>query len=178
MRTAWRTHGTPRRAGRVLASVLALAWVLALAGCGPLAADSGARYRYEEGATYDVRAGDTLYVTATYPIAEIGLSEQDVRDARLKWIPAGFRGESANASRLLRAAEPEAPPGWQVRPWQTRMVRERPLGRAQASDQYRLETELRVGVPEGAYDLTRRVRVEVTVQDGDTLHFDFLVRAR
>ncbi|MDZ7800008.1 MAG: hypothetical protein U5K81_04335 [Trueperaceae bacterium] len=178
MRAARRTHGIPRQAGRVLAPAWAMALTLALAACGPLAADTGPRYPYEEGATYDVRAGDTLYVTATYPIAEIGLSEQDVRDARLNWIPAGFRGESANASRLLRAAEPDAPPGWQVRPWQTRMVRERPLGRTQAADAYRLETELRVDVPEEAYDLTRRVRVELAVQDGDTLDFDFLVRAR
>ena len=101
----------------------------------------------------------------------------DVRNAGLRWIPLGIRGESTNATTLVTIAPPEAPEGWEVRLWQARFVRERPLGDPEGAYAYRLEVDLRVDVPEEAYDLTRRVRVRVLARDGGGANLSFLVRA-
>lgn len=162
---------------RALRAVAALATLLLVAACGPLAADDGVRVDYRDGATYSVPAGGTLYVAEVLALDDVGLSVADVRDAGLRWIPLGIRGESVSAAQRVTIAPPEAPEGWEVRLWQARFVRERPLGEPQGAYAYRLEVDLRVDVPEEAYDLTRRVRVRVLARDGDGATLSFLVHA-
>jgi len=150
----------------------------ALTGCGPLVAGDAVRVDYRAGATYDVPAGDTLYVGADLELADLGLTEQDVRDAGLNWIPLGIRGESANALGLIVLAPPEPPAGWEVRLWEIRVVRERPVGRPDAPGVSRVEATLRVDVPESAFDLTRRVSARLAARSGGSTELTFLVAAR
>jgi hypothetical protein len=159
-------------------SALAAALVVALAGCGPLAAGDAVRVDYRAGATYDVPAGDTLYVTADLSLADLDLAESDVRAAGLNWIPLGIRGESANALGWIVMAPAEAPPGWDARLWEIRVIRERPLGRADAAGVSRIEATLRVDVPESAFDLTRRVTARFSARAGGSTELTFLVAAR
>ncbi len=162
---------------RLRASVAVLLALLAVAACGPLAADDGVRVDYRRGATYAVPAGGTLYLDGTWTLAELDLRPADVRAANLRWIPLGLRGESANAAPLVTITPPEAAEGWTVRLWQVRVVRERPLGEPDGALSYRIELELRVDVPEEAYELTRRVRTRLVARDGGDVQLDFLVRA-
>lgn len=162
---------------RTVRAAAALAALLLAAACGPLAADDGVRVDYRDGATYSVPAGGTLYVAHVLQLDDVGLSVADVRQAGLRWIPLGIRGQSTSAATLVTVAPPEAPEGWEVRLWQARFVRERPLGDPEGAYAYRLEVDLRVDVPEEAYDLTRRVHVRVVARDGGATTLSFLVRA-
>lgn len=147
-----------------------------LPGCGPLAAD-GVRADYRSGATYDVPAGGVLYVTGTFDLAAFDLDERDVQSAGLNWIPLGLRGESANALGWITMAPPEAPAGWEVRLWEIRVVRERPIGREGGQATSRVEATLRVDVPEAAFDLTRRVTARLAARSGGSTTMTFLVAA-
>lgn len=162
--------------GRTAALLAALLAVL-VAGCGPLAADDAARYDYRQDATYAVPAGGVLYVREELSLAELDLTPSDVRAESLNWIPMGIRGESASAIGWIVIEPPEAPSGWRVRLWQARVVRERPLGDPEGVHDYRVEAELRVDVPEEAYDLTRRVTASVVARGGGEVALTFLVRA-
>lgn len=167
-----------RRGSALLAATVLVAGLIGLiAGCGPLAADDAARYDYRPDATYAVPAGSVLYVREELPLAALDLEPADVRAQSLNWIPLGIRGESASAVGWITIAPPEAPSGWQVRLWQARIVRERPLGDPEGSYGYRVEAELRVDVPEEAYDLTRRVTARVVARGGGEVPLTFLVRA-
>jgi len=171
-------HGRRRGLARLAASVVVAGLIAGLiAGCGPLAADDAARYDYRPDATYAVPAGGVLYVREELPLDALDLEPADVRAQSLNWIPLGIRGESASAVGWITIAPPEAPSGWQVRLWQARVVRERPLGDPEGDDTYRAEIELRVDVPEEAYDLTRRVTARVVARGGGEVPLSFLVRA-
>lgn len=165
----------PPRRGSLLASILFLA--ATLVGCGPLAAGDARRVDYRAGASYDVPAGSTLYVTADLGLAAFGLDEQDVREAGLNWIPLGVRGESANALGWIVMPPPDAPADWQVRLWEVRVIRERPVGRSDGPAMSRVEATLRVDVPESAFDLTRRVTARLAARSGGSLELSFLVAA-
>jgi len=165
-----------RRLRLALLATLGLLAVL-IAGCGPLTADDAARYDYRQDATYAVPAGSVLYVREELPLAALELEPADVRAQSLNWIPLGIRGESASAVGWITIAPPDAPDGWQVRLWQARIVRERPLGDPEGDYTYRAEIELRVDVPEEAYDLTRRVTARVVARGGGEVPLTFLVRA-
>jgi hypothetical protein len=136
------------------------------------------RAAYREGATYEVPAGGTLFLRSSWSLGELDLTPADVRAANLNWIPLGIRGASANGAPLVTITPPQAPEGWRVRLWEARVVRERPLG-ADEDDPpvYRVDVELRVDVPEEAFDLTRRVRTHVVARDGGEATIDVLVRA-
>jgi hypothetical protein len=164
---------------RVRASLAALVAVLALTvGCAPLGPAEGVRAEYRQGASYDVPAGGTLFLRSSWSLGELDLTPADVRAANLNWIPLGIRGESANAAPLVTITPPQAPEGWRVRLWEARVVREVPLGAGDdASAVYRIDVELRVDVPEEAFDLTRRVRTHVVARDGGEATIDVLVRA-
>ncbi len=164
-----------RRGLAVLAAAVLVAGLIA--GCGPLAADDAGRYDYRQDATYAVPAGGVLYVREELPLAALELEPADVRAQSLNWIPLGIRGESASAVGWITIAPPEAPSGWQVRLWQARIVRERPLGDPEGVYTYRAEIELRVDVPEEAYDLTRRVTARVVARGGGEVPLTFLVQA-
>lgn len=146
-------------------------------GCGPLATGEGVRVDYRSGATYDVPAGGVLYVSGTFDLATFGLDEGDVDDAGLNWIPLGIRGESANALGWISMVPPEVPADWQVRLWEIRIVRERPIGRENAPATSRVEASLRVDVPESAFDLTRRVTARLAARSGGSTTMTFLVSA-
>lgn len=161
----------------VRAFVLALV-VVALSGCGPLSFGEGTRVDYRSGATYQVPAGDVLYVEARLGLSSFDLDEEDVDAAGLNWIPLGIRGESANALGWITVAPPEAPADWEVRLWEIRVVRERPVGREDAPAVSRVEATLRVDVPESAYDLTRRVSTRLVARSGGSVNLTFLVEAR
>jgi hypothetical protein len=165
---------------RLRAARLALAafFVAALTACGPLAPGDAVRVDYRPGATYDVPAGGTLYVVAELDLDDLGLTEQDVRDAGLTWIPLGIRGESANALGWIVMAPPEAPADWEVRSWEIRVIRERPVGRPDAPGVSRVQATVRVDVPESAFDLTRRVSVRLAARSGGATELTFLVAAR
>lgn len=168
-----------RRTAALAAPAVLVAVLVAvlLAGCGPLRADDAARYDYRPDATYAVPAGGVLYVREELPLAALDLEPADVRAQSLNWIPLGIRGDSASAVGWITIAPPEAPSGWEVRLWQARVVRERPLGDPAGGYAYRLEIELRVDVPEEAYDLTRRVTARVVARRSGEAPLTFLVRA-
>lgn len=149
-----------------------------LTACGPLSLGEGTRVDYRSGATYDVPAGDVLYVEARLDLAALDLDERDVAEAGLNWVPLGIRGESANALGWITFAPPEAPQDWQVRLWEIRVVRERPLGREDGPTTSRIEATLRVDVPESAFDLTRRVTARLAARRGGSATLTFLVSAR
>lgn len=161
----------------VRASVFGLV-VIAVAGCGPLSIGEGTRVDYRSGATFEVPAGDVLYVEARLDLASFDLDEKDVDEAGLNWIPLGVRGESANALGWITIAPPEAPAGWEVRLWEIRVVRERPIGREDAPAVSRVVATLRVDVPESAFDLTRRVSARLAARSGGSVNLTFLVEAR
>lgn len=172
-RTAARATALP--AGLDALLVVALL-ALALAACAPTASGGVTRADHLPDATHVVPAGSVLYVVVDVPLEETEISVDRVRRAEFTWIPLGIRGESANASRLVNFPPPEAPEDWQVRLWQTRILRERPLGEPEGSFAYRVEAELRVDVPASAEGLVRRIRGELRFADGATLPLDFLVR--
>lgn len=165
------------RGPAAFALVLAAVLAAALTGCAPGIASGGDRVPYREGTTYDAPAGGTLYVTLDRPLDETGLTTDLVRRQNLNWVPLGIRGESANATGFVTLPPPEAPEDWEVRLWQTRVIRERPLGDPEGPLSYRLEIELRVDVPASAEGLTRRIRGGVRIEGGETIPIDFLVRA-
>lgn len=168
--------GTPHPTlSRLAATAVAIASLLV--ACAPTAAGAAARVEYRHGATFAVTAGSTLYVTLDLSLEEAGLREEGIRRSDFNWVPLGIRGDSANATRLVSLSSLEAPEGWQVRSWQTRLLRERPLGDREGAFGYRLESELRVDVPASAEGLLRRIRGELVVAGGATLPVDFLVRA-
>jgi hypothetical protein len=171
-------HRSPLFRPRAVRLVLATVVVAALTACGPLATGDAVRVDYRAGASYDVPAGGTLYVTAQLELADLGLTEQDVRDAGLNWIPLGIRGESANALGWIVMTPPEAPADWEVRSWEIRVIRERPVGRPDAPGVSRIEATVRVDVPESAYELTRRVSTRLAVRSGGSYPLSFLVAAR
>lgn len=169
-----------RRPGATsLAAVVLVAGMIAglMTACGPLATGTDARYDYRQDATYVVPAGGVLYVTEELSLSELDLTPTDVRAESLNWIPLGIRGESASGIGWITIAPPDAPDGWQVRLWQSRVVRERPLGDPEGRYTYRIEIHLRVDVPAEAYDLTRRVTARVMTRDGGEVPLTFLVRA-
>jgi len=169
---------TPNRSiHRSVLIAAGVALLVLLAGCGPLATE-GVRVEYRSDATYDVPAGDVLYVEASFDLAAFDLDEEAVRRAGLNWIPLGIRGESANALGWITMAPPEAPEGWEVRLWEIRVVREVPVGRSDAAAVSRVSATLRVDVPESAYDLTRRVRARLAARSGGSTTMSFLVAAR
>jgi len=176
-----RVRPTRRRsAGAVPAALAALAAALILmtAGCAPLAPTEGVRAEFRPGATYEVPAGGTLFLRSSWSLDELGLAPSDVRAANLNWIPLGIRGESANAAPIVTITPPQAPEDWRVRLWEARVVREVPLRAGDdAPAVYRVDVEVRVDVPESAYDLTRRVRTHVVARDGGETTIDVLVRA-
>lgn len=164
---------------RVVAPVvLALATAMLLTACGPLAVGDGTRVDYRSGATYDVPAGEVLYVEARFELDAFGLDDKAVERAGLNWIPLGFRGESANALGWIVMSPPEAPEGWMVRLWEIRVIRERPVGSSSAAARSRVEATLRVDVPEAAYDLTRRVTARLSTRDAGDVTMTFLVAAK
>lgn len=163
---------------RIRAGIAALALlVVVLAACAPTAAGDAARVDYREGATYAVPAGSSLFVVLDLTLEEAGLTADALRRMNLTWVPLGIRGDSANASRLVTLPTAEAPEDWDVRLWQARVLRERPLGERDATFSYRLEVELRVDVPTSAEGLIRRIRGQLRMEGGATLPLDFLVRA-
>lgn len=162
---------------RVALLVTGLVLALLSVGCGPLET-GGVRAEYRAEATYDVAAGDTVFVEATFDLSAFGLEESDVDRAGLNWIPLGLRGESANALGWIVMAPPEAPADWQVRLWEIRVIRERPVGSPDGAATSRVEATLRVDVPESAYDLTRRVRARLAARSGGSVTMSFLVAAR
>ncbi len=166
-------HARPR--SRRLAAILAAVGVLLLAGaCGPLATADVPRFDYRRDATYAVPAGGALNVRWSLDLDAVGLTPGQVEETNLTWIPAGTRAESANvANRLVTLADPQVEDGWQVRLWQARLEREPAAG----GYAYRLDVELRVDVPESAWDLTRRVSGRLAGRAGDGTSFTFLVRA-
>jgi hypothetical protein len=170
-------HRPPLPRFRAVRLALAAIVAAALTACGPLATGDAVRVDYRSGATYDVPAGGTLYVAADLDLADLGLAEQDVRDAGLNWIPLGIRGESANALGWIVMPPPDAPADWQVRLWEVRVIRERPLGRSDGATVSRVEATLRIDVPESAFDLTRRVTARLAARSGGSVELSFLVAA-
>lgn len=156
---------------------LAVLLISALAACAPAAGGATARVDYQAESTYVVPAGSTLYVVLDLPLEDAGLTEERVLRAGFNWIPLGIRGDSANAQQLVTLPPPEVPEDWEARIWQSRIVRERPLGEPEGSFAYRLEIEVRVDVPASAEGLVRRIRGQVRIEGGTTLPLDFLVRA-
>lgn len=173
--------GSHRPAGAVPAALawLAASLLIVTAGCAPLAPTDAVRADLRPDATYEVPAGGTLFLRGSWSLGELDLTPADVRSANLNWIPLGIRGESANATPLVTITPPEAPEDWRVRLWEARVVREVPI---RAGDDtaavVRVDVELRIDVPESAYDLTRRVRTNVVARDGGEVRIDVLVRAQ
>jgi hypothetical protein len=159
---------------------VALLLAAAVAACAPGASADVNRFDYRDGATYVVPAGTTLFVTAAYDLDDLGLEVRDVARAGLRWIPMGVSGSSASAARLISRTSVDAPDGWEVGVWQTRIERSKPFAQRDDEDapfDYVLRLTARVAVPSSAAGLTRRVQVEHQARDGNANTLSFLVQA-
>jgi len=166
------------RSNLLTRAFLALFSIAVLAACGPLATGDSTRFAYERNATYPVLAGQSLFVELEIELEELGLDIEKVTRLATSWIPAGLRGESANATNFLFFEDVEVAEGWQARLWQARVVRERPFNDPEGDLTYRIDITVRVDVPEEAYDLTRRVSGAFVARDGSgSVPITFLVEA-
>jgi len=153
--------------------------MLALAACGPLAANGGTRYAYDRNGSYPVVAGESVLVDLTIDLEDLGLDEETVNGLVSTWIPAGLNGESANGAQFVFLEDVTVDAGWEARLWQVRIVRERPFSDPSAERTYRIDATVRVDVPADAYDLTRRVSGALVARSGDVEYgVTFLVEAR
>lgn len=153
---------------------------LLLVACAPGALGGGARADYEAGRTYVVPAGEALTLDARWSAGEAGFDAPTLERRNPSWIPEGLRGDSANAVTWVSLDDVQAPEGWTVDLRSARVHRERELGERGEDAEYALDlrVSVRVTPPASAQGLTRRVRADVTVRDGERLPLDALVEVR
>ena len=148
--------------------ILLLSLTLLLAACAPAAAGSGPRSPLQlDSGTLEVNPGSTVWLSGNYPLAELGLTNQDLEGAF--WIPDGANQQSARADGIVRLEVSRLPALWQAVLAEARFVQ---------GSSVTLRVQLKVTVPEQAQLGPQLIRAQLSTRSGGTKNLEIPLRVR